>query len=415
MRSRIAVIGAGVSGLVAAYLLSEAHEVTVFEANDYPGGHSNTVRVDTEEQTHWVDTGFVMFNDRNYPAFERLLHRLEVAWRPCSSSFSVSDRGRFEYSTASVNGLFASRAHLVTPSFYRMVADLLRFQREAPAALVDGGGAALGDWLEGHRYSAAFIDRLLVPVVASVWSAPPDDVWRMPVGFVVDFFSRHGLMQLRNRPKWRSVAGGSRRYVQALCDRLGQRLRLSSPVASIRRGSDHVCVTRRGGERMCFDEVVIATHSDQALALLHDADRLEREVLGAIAFSDNEVVLHTDRRLLPRQRRAWASWNYHLLGPRVGAPTLTYHMNRLQGLTADREFCVTLNRGDAIDPSLVLRRLRYAHPVYTTAGWAARGRRDEISGRNRTHFCGAYWGWGFHEDGVVAANAVAARLGAKGI
>ncbi|MGZ6641623.1 MAG: NAD(P)/FAD-dependent oxidoreductase [Solirubrobacteraceae bacterium] len=414
---RIAVIGAGISGLAAAHVLGRAHDVWVLEAADRPGGHTNTVRVDTEHETHWVDTGFIVFNDRNYPGFERLLAHLGVPAQPSNMSFSVTDQaGDFEYASTSANGLFAKRAHLATPWFLRMLAEVRRFQREARALLHGGGdGPSLGDWLEERAYSRAFIDRLIVPQASAVWSADPRQMWSFPARFLAQFFHNHGMLGLRDRPEWRTVAGGSHRYVQAITAPLGDRLRLATPVHAIHRHDDHVAVTPRGGEAERFDEVVIATHSDQALAMLADPTDREHELLGAIPYQANEAVLHTDARLLPRRRRAWASWNYHLLEEPKPVTTVTYHMNRLQSLRADREFCVTLNRTEQIEPEKIIRTISYAHPVYTREGQAAQARHHEISGRNRTHYAGAYWGWGFHEDGVVSALRVCEQLGAGGI
>jgi len=411
---RIAIVGAGVSGLVAAHLLHRTHEITVFEAGAYAGGHTNTVTVETETGTHHVDTGFIVFNDRNYPRFERLLERLRVASQPSTMTFSVSDgAGDFEYSGASPNGLYAKRAHLVTPWFHRMVADLVRFNREARALLASREDPSLRGWLEDRGYSRAFVERLIVPQAAAVWSADPEQLWRFPARFLAEFFDNHGMLGLTGRPRWRTIRGGSHNYVLALTKAYADRLRLRTPVTAIQRHDDHVTVTARGGEPERFDEVIVAAHADQALAMLQDASEREHELLGAFPYQPNEAVLHTDRSLLPRRRRAWASWNYHLLDGRAGPPTVTYHMNRLQALAADREFCVTLNRSDAIDPDRVIRTIRYAHPVYTAAGAAAQNRHSEISGRRRTHFCGAYWGWGFHEDGVSSAVRVAERLGGE--
>jgi predicted NAD/FAD-binding protein len=412
---RIAIVGAGVSGLVAGHLLAREHEVTVFEAAGYAGGHTHTIRVDTADETHHVDTGFIVFNDRNYPNFQRLLDRLGVAWQPSTMTFSVSDgRGDFEYNGSSPNGLFAKRAHLVTPWFHRMIADLARFNRAARTLLRGGGeGPSLGQWLEQQRFSRPFIDRLIVPQASAVWSADPHQMWSFPARFMVEFFDNHGMLSFRDRPQWRTIQGGSARYVEALTAQLNGRLLLSTPVEAVTRANDHVLVTPRGGEPERYDQVVIATHSDQALAMLRDAGDREHDVLGAIPYQANQAVLHTDVLMLPRRRRAWASWNYHLLDAPGPQTTVTYHMNRLQSLRSAQEFCVTLNRTGEIDPRHVIRTIDYAHPVYTTAGVAAQQRFAEISGRRRTHFCGAYWGWGFHEDGVVSALRVAERLGAR--
>jgi uncharacterized protein len=405
---RIAIVGAGVSGLVTAHLLGRTHDITLFEAGAYPGGHTNTVTVETESGVHHVDTGFIVFNDRNYPRFSRLLQRLDVAWQPSSMTFSVSDsRGDFEYNGSSPNGLFAKRAHLVTPWFHRMVADLVRFNKEARRLLASREDPSLRGWLEQHGYSRAFVERLIVPQAAAVWSADPEQMWRFPARFLAEFFDNHGMLGFTGRPRWRTIRGGSNRYVEKLVAPLRD-IRLNTPVRTIARHEDHVDVD---GER--FDHVVIAAHADQALSMLADPSDREHEILGAFPYQPNEAVLHTDRRLLPRRRRAWASWNYHLLDEPTGLPTVTYHMNRLQDLKAREDFCVTLNRTDAVDPAKVVRKIAYAHPVYTTAGVAAQARHHEISGPNRTHFCGAYWGWGFHEDGVSSAVRVAERLGGE--
>jgi predicted NAD/FAD-binding protein len=407
-------VGAGISGLVAAYLLEREHEVTVFEAASKPGGHTNTIRVDTEYETHHVDTGFIVFNDRNYPNFERLLARLGVTSQPSQMSFGVSDAtGEFEYSSVSANGLFATRAHLVSPSFHRMLADVRRFQRAARELLMADGDPSLGEWLERLRFSRLFIDGVIVPQASAVWSADPLQMWTFPARFLASFFDNHGMLHLRDRPKWKTVRGGSQTYVDALTASYAHRVRVSTPVQAIERHDGYVTIIPRGGEAERFDHVIIAAHSNQALRLLADASDREHEILGAIPYQPNEAVLHTDRRLLPRRRRAWASWNYHLGGEQTGRTRVTYHMNRLQSLSADREFCVTLNRSEAIDPDSVIKTIRYDHPVYTSGGALAQKRHEEISGTGRTHYCGAYWGWGFHEDGVVSALKVCERLGAR--
>jgi predicted NAD/FAD-binding protein len=412
---KIAIIGAGVSGLTVAHLLHREHEITVFEAGAYAGGHANTVRVETLDETHDVDTGFIVFNDRNYPNFERLLAQLGVASQPSTMSFGVSDAvGDFEYSGASPNGLFAKRAHLLTPWFHRMLADLVRFNRAARELVRGSGeGPSLGQWLEQQAFSPAFVERLIVPQASAVWSADPRQMSSFPARFLAEFFENHGMLGLRGRPRWRTVQGGSARYVHALTAPWRERLRLRTPVQSVERDDAHILVKPRDGEAERFEQVVIATHSDQALALLADASSREHEVLGALPYQRNEAVLHTDVRMLPRRRRAWASWNYHLLEEPSDRATVTYHMNRLQSLRTERELCVTLNRTAAIDPAQVIRTIPYDHPVYTQEGVRAQRRRAEICGVNRTHYCGAYWGWGFHEDGVVSALAVAERFGAR--
>ncbi len=410
---RVAIIGAGVSGLVCAHMLHAEHELVLFEAGDEPGGHANTVRVETETGVHDVDTGFIVFNDRNYPNFERLLEGLKVPTQASPMSFGVSDGLDFEYCAASPNGLFASRSNMIKPSFHRMVADLVRFNREARELLGSEEDPSLREWLAERRYSRDFVERLIVPQASAVWSADPAQMWSFPARFLVEFFDNHGMLGFRGRPRWRTITGGSRRYVEALTRPWQESVRLSTAVTSVSRHSDHVVVSTRTGESERFDAVVIATHSDQALALLADPSERERELLEAIPYQRNEAVLHTDRSLLPRRRRAWASWNYHLGADAGGGCTVTYHMNRLQSLRAEQEFCVTLNRTATIDPERIIRTIDYSHPVYPPAGVAAQSRHEEISGRNRTHYCGAYWGWGFHEDGVNSALRVAREIGAR--
>jgi predicted NAD/FAD-binding protein len=410
---RVAIIGAGISGLTCAYELRARHELVVFEAGDDPGGHANTVDVSLADGRYAVDTGFIVFNDRNYPNFERMLAELGVPTQPSEMSFSVSDGRDFEYNGASVNGLFARRRHMFDRAFVRMIAEYVRFNRDARELLATrADDPSLNEWLEQRGYSEQFIGGLIVPQAAAVWSADPEQMWSFPARFMLEFFDNHGMLGFRRRPRWRTITGGSGVYVQALTRPWRDRLRLATPVSSVTRSEDRVAVTARGGGPETFDAVVFACHSDQALAILgRDATDRERELLGAIPYRPNEAVLHTDRSLLPLRRRAWASWNYHLTGGRE--PTLTYHMNRLQSLPASEELCVTLNRSEAIDPARVIKRIQYAHPVFTRAGIAAQARHQEISGHSRTHYCGAYWGSGFHEDGVVSGLRVARELGAR--
>lgn len=409
---RVAIVGAGVSGLTAAYRLADEHEVVVFEAADYAGGHANTVEVETESGPLAVDTGFIVYNDRNYPNFERLLAELGVPTQPSEMSFGVSDGAGFEYNGSSANGLFAQRSNLARPSFHRMIRDLVRFNREALELLESDHDPSLREWLDERGYSDGFIERLIVPQAAAVWSADPEQMWSFPARFMLEFFDNHGVLGFRDRPQWRTITGGSRVYVEALLRSVQGSVRLSTAVQSVARFDTHVSV-RAGGSVERFDSVVFATHSDQALSLLADPSEAERELLGAIPYQPNQAVLHTDRSILPHRRRAWASWNYHLDTANPGLPTVTYHMNRLQSLRSEQELCVTLNRTESIEPAKIIRQIQYAHPVYTREGVAAQARVDEISGHRRTHFCGAYWGWGFHEDGVASAVRVVDEIGAN--
>jgi predicted NAD/FAD-binding protein len=411
----IAIVGAGISGLTCAHLLHPRHEITVFEADARPGGHTRTIDVETETALHRVDTGFIVYNDRNYPGFERLLERLGVDSQPSEMGFSVSDdHGEFEYNGASPNGLFARRSSLLRPSFHRIVRDLLRFNREAPALIgLNGSGPTLLDFLEEGGYSREFVERLIVPQASAVWSADPHDLRHFPASVLAEFFDNHGMFGFRDRPKWRAVTGGSERYVERLTAPMCDRLRLSTPVARVERFEDRVEVTPAGGAPEPFDEVILAVHSDQALRMLADPSPGEADILGAIPYQPNEVVLHTDASLLPRRKRAWASWNFHLTEEPVDRTTVTYHMNRLQSLTAESDYCVTLNRTESIDPERVLSVREFSHPVFTHRALVAQRRWGEVSGERRTHFCGAYWGYGFHEDGVRSARRVCRRFGAE--
>ena len=408
---KIAIVGTGVSGLVAAHLLHPEHEIIVYEAGERVGGHSHTVEVESGGDSQRIDTGFIVFNDRNYPNFERLLEDLEVPSQPSHMGFSVSDgSGRFEYS-GTPRGIFARKAHLLSPAFLGMLRDWRRFNREAQALIgMNGTAPSLGRWLEEQGFSRHFIERLIVPQASAVWSADPEQMWSFPASFMAEFFDNHGMFSLRDRPRWRTVQGGSRSYVEAITAPWRDRIRLRAPVRSIQRLDDGVRICAEGCESEQFDQVVIAAHSDQALAMLADPSEAEREILGAIPYQRNEAVLHTDISLLPRRRTAWASWNFHLTEPASGRTTVTYWMNNLQRLRADREFLLTLNRSEAIDPAKVLRRFTYEHPVYTAAGVAAQAQHAEISGARRTHYCGAYWGWGFHEDGVLSAIRACERI-----
>ena len=284
-----------------------------------------------------------------------------------------------------------------------------------PDELLEGNDnrVSLREWLEQQRFSRAFIERLIVPQVSAVWSADPRSLGSFPARFFAEFFDNHGMLGFRSRPCWRAIRGGSARYVEALTAPFAHRIRLRAPVSAIERAEDHVLLTVRGADSMCFDHIVVATHSDRALSMLRDPSAREHEILSSIPYQANDAVLHTDVRLLPRRRRAWASWNYHLLEEPPGRPTVTYHMNRLQSLRSQWEFCVTLNQTARIDPERVIKRIEYAHPVYTPDGVRAQSRVAEISGARRTHFCGAYWGWGFHEDGVNSALRVGAAFGAE--
>lgn len=410
---RIAIVGSGISGLVAAYLLNDAHDLTVFEAADYVGGHTHTVTVDDATGPANVDTGFIVYNERTYPNFCKLLHKIGVETQPSNMSFSFRDEATdLEYCANNLNSLFIQRRNLLRPSHYRMLYEILRFYRQS-RRLLNGGanGATLGSYLRDHRYSSAFIERHLIPVGASIWSADPQQFQNFPAASFVRFCHNHGMLDLFARPQWRVIKGGSERYVKKITESFSERIRLSTPVTSIRRMPTHVEVstTQQPAER--FDQVIIAAHSDQALRMLSDPTTAERDVLGPMRYQKNDVALHTDTASLPIRRQAWASWNYRAPRRRQSAVTMTYNMNMLQSLNSERTFCVTLNSIDQIDDGQILGQFTYDHPVFTLQSVAAQKRHAEISGENRTHYCGAYWGYGFHEDGVNSALAVCRRFG----
>ncbi len=414
---RIAIVGTGISGLVCGSALAPRHELHVFEAADYIGGHTNTVDVpaDMPGQTLPIDTGFIVFNDFTYPNFCAMIAALGVRWQPTDMSFSVQcERDGLEYCGSNLNTLFAQRRNLLRPAFHRMLRDILRFNREAPQAAANGHAAAsLRDYLHAERFSREFIDRYIIPMGAAIWSADPGQFDRIPLRFFVQFFEQHGMLRGMNRRPWRTITGGARAYVALLVQPFRNRIRLRAPIESIRRFEAHVELTPRGGAPERFDQVVLALHSDQALRCLADASEAERQILSAIRYQANQAVLHGDPRLLPSRRRAWAAWNYFVPARPSAAPAVSYYMNALQSLPTRRPWIVSLNRGAAIDAASIARVIEYHHPVFTAESVAAQQRWAQISGVRRTHYCGAYWGFGFHEDGVRSALRVCDALQAR--
>jgi len=409
---RIAVVGSGIAGLASAWLLSKGHEVVLFEANDYLGGHTHTHEIELDGCRHQVDTGFIVHNRQHYPLLTRLFDELGVETKPTTMSFSVhSEASGVEYSATSLDTLFCQRANLFSRRFLGMLADLVRFYRIAPHLLDDeDDGPTLGEFLAEHRFGAAFRDEHLVPMASALWSSPPERILAFPARYLARFMANHQMLQLRGRPQWRVVVGGSNAYVRAMQRAWRVDVRSGSPVQRVRRDAEGVEVFAAGSVER-FDQIVLACHSDDALALLADANANEQEVLGAIPYQRNDVVLHTDATLLPRNRKAWAAWNAHVPREPDAACTVSYCMNLLQGIESPQPLVVSLNRTGAIDPARILRRLQYRHPVYTLASVAAQSRRPEIQGHRRTWFAGAYWGWGFHEDGMRSAVDVAQALG----
>jgi predicted NAD/FAD-binding protein len=402
---KIAIIGAGIAGNVVAHHLHRNHDITVFESASHIGGHTHTHDVEWEGERHAIDTGFIVFNDWTYPNFIALMKELNVASQPTSMSFSVRhDTTGLEYNGTTLNTLFAQRRNLLKLSFHRMLRDILRFNREASQVFELYEEISLGDFLQRHRYSRPFIDNYLIPMGAAIWSTDPARMLEFPARFFVRFLHNHGMLSVNQRPQWRSIRGGSARYVEKLIAPFIGRIHLNAPVVSVRRLPDRVLVKTCNAQAEPFDYAFVASHSNQALAMLADPSELEREILGVIQYQANDAVLHTDTSLLPRKKLAWAAWNYHV-GASAQAATLTYNMNILQNLNSNHTFCVTLNQNEAIAPNKIIKRLQYEHPLYTPAAVAAQQRQHEINGVNRTFFCGAYWRYGFHEDGVVSALA----------
>jgi hypothetical protein len=411
---RIAVVGSGIAGLASAWLLSRAHEVVLFEADDRLGGHTHTHDIELRGRRHAVDTGFIVHNPAHYPLLTAMFAELGVATRPTTMSFSVrNEASGLEYNATNFDALFCQRRNLLSPRFWGMLRDLTRFYREAPALLdLPGEGPTLGDYLDLGGYGALFRNDHLVPMASALWSSPSNRILAFPAKYLVQFMANHHMLQIDDRPEWRVVDGGSSAYIRALVARWRVQVRLSAAVRMLLRDVDGVTVfTADGAER--FDHVVLACHSDQALRLLNDASDAETAILGAMPYQANDTVLHTDATLLPRRRKAWAAWNAFVPRDPGDVCTVSYCMNLLQGIDAPEPLVVTLNRTDAIDPDRVLRRMRYHHPVYTHASVAAQTRKDEIQGRRHTWFAGAYWGWGFHEDGMRSAVDVATGLGVR--
>ena len=415
---KIAVIGSGIAGLTSAYYLSREHQVTVFEKNDYIGGHTNTSDIKINGNMFAVDTGFIVFNDKTYPRFKRLLRELKVAWRDTEMSFSVRDpKSGLEFNGHNLNTLFAQRKNLFSLSFYRLLQGILKFNTAAKIALEgeldELDNVTLNEFLIQHKIPDSVSQYYLLPMVSAIWSASLADAKDFPLGFFLRFFDNHGLLNVSDRPQWHTLIGGSRAYIPRLTEPFQQNIKVNSEIVAIKRQREQVVLTFNDGEEAYFDEVIFACHSDQALALLSDATEEEKQVLGKIKYCPNDVVLHTDENLLPKNRRAWASWNYLLRKDDTTneqPSSVTYNMNILQGLQCDKTICVTLNNTAAIDPEEIIQTFRYDHPQYSVDSLKARAQRGLICGKNNTHFVGAYWYNGFHEDGVRSAIDVVNRF-----
>ncbi|MFT4908607.1 MAG: putative NAD/FAD-binding protein [Oleispira sp.] len=416
VRQKIAVIGAGISGLLSAYLLSREHDVTLFEANKYLGGHTHTKTVQSGGKTYGVNTGFIVFNDWTYPNFIKLMDQIGVASEDSEMSFSVRDENTaVEYNGTSFNSLFAQRSNIFKPSFWFMIKDILRFNKQTVEMVQNDTipeGQTLGEFVNLHGYGDRFVNHYIVPMGAAIWSASVDVMMEFPLRFFLKFFNNHGMLSVDNRPQWRVITGGSQSYIEPLIESFKDNIHLNSPISSVKRSADNVTVKTYSGAEFEFDQVVFACHSDQALGMLDEPSQAENDILGAIPYQRNEVVLHTDRRLMPKRKLAWAAWNYHIPQRHSEYAMVTYHMNALQNFEeAPDDFMVTLNRTAEIAPGKIIDKYDYAHPVFTMDGIAAQQRHSEINNKNRSHFCGAYWFNGFHEDGVNSALRVAKSFG----
>jgi predicted NAD/FAD-binding protein len=414
---KIAIVGSGISGLTCAHLLDESYDVTVFEKNDYVGGHTATVDISHNGREYAIDTGFIVFNDRTYPSFNQLLKVLGIQRQATEMSFSVHNRtSGFEYNGHGINALFAQRRNILRPAFWRLILEIIRFNKACKALYHSDNidpSLTLGDFLKQHGFSAFFSQHYILPMGAAIWSTSLDEMETFELRFFIQFFFNHGLLNITDRPQWYVVPGGSRVYVQAILKRLRQPVKTNADIHSVSRLANGVAIQLNSGDVQHFDEVIFACHSDQALALLADPSEAEQQVLGGIPYSRNEVVLHTDTQLLPKRKLAWASWNYRLDGNTTRPSCVTYNMNILQGISSDTTFCVTLNQSEAIDPEQVIQRFVYHHPILDSRSVSAQKKRTMICGKRHTHFVGAYWYNGFHEDGVRSALDVTKRFGAS--
>ncbi|MFD2166861.1 NAD(P)/FAD-dependent oxidoreductase [Thalassotalea euphylliae] len=412
----IAVIGSGIAGLTSAYLLSKKHNVTVFEKNEYIGGHTATIDIEYNNEKLAIDTGFIVFNDRTYPNFLKLMADIGVGRQETEMSFSVHNAETgFEYNGHNIDTLFAQRSNILRPKFWHLIREILRFNKQCKFEYEQGlkvEDKTLGDFLSEHNFSRFFAEHYILPMGAAIWSSSIEEMEAFELKFFIRFFVNHGLLNIADRPQWYVVPGGSKQYIAPLTETFKENIVLNAAIEKITRQQGKVQIHFADGVQE-FDEIVLACHSDQALNLLGDANAEEKSVLSSIPYTANSVVLHTDISLLPKRKKAWASWNYQLSESRTSPASVTYNMNILQGLENATTFCVTLNQDEAIDDSKVIRKFVYHHPVFNKKSMAAQLQRETICGKNNTHFAGAYWYNGFHEDGVRSAVDVGKRFGCE--
>ena len=412
---RIAIIGSGISGLTAAYLLNHDHEITLYEANDHIGGHTHTHDIEIEGKIWAVDSGFIVYNERTYPNFIRILDELGVERKPTRMGFSVkSVSNDLEYAGHSLDGLFSQRRNLIRPSFWRMIKSILRFKKESEEQLNELPlDMTIGSFLEKNHYPSEFIEHFIIPMGAAIWSTMPNMMTEIPAVFFIRFFQNHGILAIKDKPTWWVINGGSKNYVKKMTASFTDRIMVSTPVKRVKRNDSIEIIAGSPQHMTRFDAVVFACHSDQALALLADPSYAENEILRAITYQKNDVLLHTDHSVLPTRRKAWSSWNYQLDSDPERPVALTYNMNILQGLESSVTFCVTLNDPQAVSPDRIIKEITYHHPLITVESISAQKRKNEISGVNNTYYCGAYWHNGFHEDGVVSAMDACELLAAN--
>ena len=413
---KIAIIGSGISGLTSAYLLNRNHDITVFEANDYIGGHTHTHNIKIKDKEYAVDTGFIVYNERTYPNFIKLLDTLGVERQLSTMGFSVKSASEdYEYAGESLNSLFAKRSNIFRLGFLRMLYEMYRFGKKSDSTgLGLDVSITLGTYLRSENYSNEFINYFIIPMGAAIWSTPANKVLDMPAYFFIKFFYNHGMLEIINRPKWWVIKDGSSAYIKKIIKGFESKINLSSPIRTVSRLDNGIEIETANSEKsLMFDAVVFATHSDQALGMLKDPTEKEKDILSSIPYQKNEVLLHTDSSVLPKRKLAWASWNYQLDSNPESPVVLTYNMNILQSLDCDETFCVTLNDHQSVDKSKVLKKITYHHPLFTVKGIEAQKRKLEISGVNNTYYCGAYWHNGFHEDGVASAIEVCKHFGEK--
>ncbi|MCW8471574.1 FAD-dependent oxidoreductase [Fluoribacter gormanii] len=411
MKKRIAVIGSGISGLTSSYILSKNYDVSLFEANNYLGGHTNTLSVETEEATYSIDTGFIVFNKRTYPNFCKLLEELNVPIQPSEMSFSYrSDRRGLEYSGHNLNTLFSDRRNLFKLDFYRLIKDIIVFNSDAKKFLdrTNNLEITINDFITENKYSEQFIESYLVPMMASIWSKYKEDTLNCSASFILKFYNNHGLLDLYNRPMWYVIRNGSKNYIVPMIKKLKDQIYLNSKVDLIKRENNKIAIVTNSQEHV-FDAVVCATHSDQALTMLEKPTHEEIGILSAIKYTENEVVLHKDRNIMPKNKRAWASWNY--FDNQGTAPTLTYYMNRLQSIKSNHDFFVSVNLANEIAENQIVQSFKYAHPCLNVSALKAQQQIALINGMNNTYYVGSYWGYGFHEDGVNSAINTCKLLG----